>query len=257
MKPPSPTPIAILCPPSPSPALVAAACAWLAALDPRFSLVLSGAHRPEGGPLGRDLAVVAWHGEGPPKARLVAVFGCCADERLPGARMVDRGGVAVTPEQRAHARRIERGEEEPGPRRSSAPMPRPRLGGSLWRETPKGWVRVDGRTWPLRPLAVLQNELDAFDRLIPCRVPAMASPVRPGVVRRVWKAGALSALRVVASVASLERRAATYERDARVRKGAEFAARKSLELAAKQRERIATLPVLVSWGGRLVGMGAS
>jgi hypothetical protein len=85
---PPPTPIAIICPPSPSPALVAAACAWLAALDPRFSLVLSGAHRPEGGPLAdelhrvaleRDVAVVAWHGEGGPDrmagVRHVAVFG--------------------------------------------------------------------------------------------------------------------------------------------------------------------------------------
>ncbi len=139
--------------------------------------------------------------------------------------------------------------------RSTAPPSRPRIAGPLWREGVMNWVRIDGRTWPLRPASVLAAELAAFDAKFPCRTAGPAAPVR---VHRVWKEAALAPLRVVASVAALERRAATYSRDARTaRPAAAFAAEKSRELAERQRTRVAALPVRVPWAGRLVGQGVS
>ena len=143
------------------------------------------------------------------------------------------------------------------PRPPPRPMPCPRMGGSWWRLEERVWRRADGRTWPLRPPAALRKELAAFDALTPPRgSPWPGVPVRLGVVRRVLREGALGPLRTVASVGSLLRRAATYERDARVRPTAGAQAVWCREQAARHREQARRMAVQVWWAGTWWGRGA-
>jgi hypothetical protein len=124
------------------------------------------------------------------------------------------------------------------------------LPGARWRDDGRRWVRADGQTWPHRAPEVLRRELAALDRLIPPRPALVRIPLRRGP--RHALAGPL---RLVASCGSLERRARTWERDARVRPGAVQAAAWSRAKADEARARVAGLRVGVPWGGRVVGKG--